>query len=116
MMETSTGVPSGMHPFLAHAHPTIEGDTVHLALPAPAAERLERGNQELRSLEGALATAMGRAIGVRIHTASPPVADGATTVGRVTRDTVRETRLRELIKQEPAIARAVEELDLELLE
>ena len=116
MMETSTGVPSGMHPFLAHAQPTIEGDSVHLALPAPAAERLERGNQELRGLETALSTALGRTIAIRIHTAAAPVADGASAVGRVTRDTVRETRLRELIKQEPAIARAVEELDLELLE
>jgi DNA polymerase-3 subunit gamma/tau len=116
MMQTSTGVPTGMHPFLAHANPSMEGDTVHLALPAPAAERLERGHQELRGLEAALGRAMGRAVALRIHTATAPVADGTTSVGRVTRDTVRETRLRELIKQEPAIARAVEELDLELLE
>ena len=116
LIETSTGVPSGMHPFLAHARPSIEGDAVHLALPAPAAERLERGHEELRGLEKALGGAMGRTVAIRIHTATAPVAEGDSAVGRVSRDTVRETRLRELIKQEPAIARAVEELDLELLE
>lgn len=116
VIETSTGVPSGMHPFLAHAQPTSDGDAVHLALPAPAAERLERGNRELRELEQALGGAMGRPVAIRIHTASAPVSEGESAVGRVSRDTVRETRLRELIKQEPAIARAVEELDLELLE
>ena len=116
MIETSTGVPTGMHPFLAHAHPSMDGDTVHLALPAPAAERLERGRRELRGLETALGEAMGRSVAIRIHTATAPEVEGTSAVGRVTPDTVRESRLRELIKQEPAIARAVEELDLELLD
>jgi hypothetical protein len=35
---------------------------------------------------------------------------------RITQDVVREGRLRELIDQEPALERAVQELDLELLD
>jgi hypothetical protein len=35
---------------------------------------------------------------------------------RVTPETVRQGRLRELLAQEPLLERAVEELDLELLE
>ena len=36
--------------------------------------------------------------------------------GRITQDVVRQGRLRELIAREPVLQRAVEELDLELLD
>jgi hypothetical protein len=36
--------------------------------------------------------------------------------GRITQETVRQDRLRELVAREPVLRRAVEELDLELLD
>jgi len=44
------------------------------------------------------------------------VDEDADPHGRITRESVRKGRLRELIEREPLLERAVEELDLELLE
>ncbi len=116
IVKTSTGVPAGMRPFFEHAQPTREGDTVHLPLPAAAAERLEGGRGDLTTLEKVLGQALSAPIRVRVHALTATPEGEGKAVGRVTRDTVLETRLQELIKQEPALARAVEELDLELLD
>ena len=42
--------------------------------------------------------------------------DGAAGPARISQETVREGRLRELVGKEPLLERAVEELDLELLD
>lgn len=116
VLTSSDAVPPGMLPFLSHVVPTREGGTIHLGLPAPAAERLERGPRELAGLEQALGHALGSTVRLRVHAVSAALDEGEEASGRVTRGTVLETRLKELIKQEPVLARAVEELDLELLE
>jgi hypothetical protein len=59
---------------------------------------------------------------VGAHLAEPPeirveAADSGPDPGRrITEDTVRNGRLRELVDEEPALGEAVQELDLELLD
>lgn len=114
VLGTGQGVPVGMAPFLQHAEPRLDGGSVVLTLPAPAAERLAVGSAERRALQGALGEAWGQPVDLRIESEAPGVTDSGGT--RVTQDTVRQTRLRELVTQEPALGQAVEALDLELLE
>lgn len=115
VVRTGTGVPIGLGGFLRSAVPEERGGSVVVALPQPAVERLEEQSDERRGLISALNSALGRKVQVAFEVeGSGPVRDDGTK--RVTRDTVRETRLRELISQEPVLAHAVEELDLELLD
>jgi DNA polymerase-3 subunit gamma/tau len=115
VVESGAGIPPGMVPFLAHASPRHEGDRIVVELPAPAAERLDASPTERRALQDALGQRFGRGIRLEVVALGSGASDGAGGT-RVTQDTVRETRLRELVTQEPALGRAVEELDLELLE
>ncbi|MBT8404714.1 MAG: hypothetical protein KJP18_12700, partial [Gemmatimonadetes bacterium] len=115
VLDRGVGVPPGMSGFLRNAEPTLEGDTVVLALPAPAVERLAANVSERTALKRAVGEGLGRVVDldVRAEAAGPGPVGGPS---RVTPDTVRETRLKELVNQEPTLARAVEELDLELLD
>lgn len=115
VVETGTGVPPGMGGFLRPAQPEEVDGGVRVALPEPAVERLQQQPGERHALGQALARGLGRPVELELVVdGAGPVADEGA--GRVTRDTVRETRLRELINQEPVLAHAVEELDLELLD
>jgi len=86
-------------------------DVVHVRVPpGPALDRL-REAAILRHLSDSLATHLGHPVLIvvdREENASEPV--------RVTQETVKQDRLRELVKREPVVRRAVEELDLELLD
>jgi DNA polymerase-3 subunit gamma/tau len=75
--------------------------------PGPALERLQSDGVVRRSVVDAVGTALGRTVELEIteHEA-----------GEVGPDTVRKGRLRDLVAQEPGLERAVEELDLELLD
>jgi hypothetical protein len=104
-----------MSGFLRSAEPVLEGDVVTVELPEPAVERLRQSSTERTALKLALGEGMGRVVELRfrvLETAAP----GVASAGRVTPETVRETRLKELVNQEPTLARAVQELDLELLD
>lgn len=115
VVETGTGVPPGMGGFLRPAQPDEVDGRIRVTLPQPAVERLESEAAERLALCEALGRGLGRSVELELVVdGGGPVADDGA--GRVTRDTVRETRLRELINQEPVLAQAVEELDLELLD
>jgi hypothetical protein len=115
MLDRGKGVPPGMSGFLRNAEPELEGDRVVVGLPAPAAERLAGNVSERTALKMAIGEGLGRVVDLDVRVEAAESGPAGST-RRVTPDTVRETRLQELVNQEPTLARAVEELDLELLD
>ena len=91
---------------------TNEG--LRLEIPAGLAGADWRRPRVLRGLEAALALHAGRD-SARIHMVeNEPAADEGG--GRVTPETVRQTRLQELVRKAPQLERAIEELELDLLD
>ena len=115
LVEQGTGVPSGMGPFLraATVSQSEAGGVVVIELPAgPGLERLE---------DPAARRALQKALGGLMDTEPEIVvrASGAETSPvreRISPESVRNDRMKGLIKQEPRLQRAVDELDLELLD
>jgi DNA polymerase-3 subunit gamma/tau len=118
VVEAGDAVPGGMQAFLRAASPEeVDRGTVRLALPSPAAERLQASPTGRRGLEEALELALSRP--VRLEVAAGEGAGAESPSGaarRISQEAVRQGRLRELVEKEPLLERAVEELDLELLE
>ena len=114
LVDEGKGVPPGMRPFLRAAVVEVDDDgALVVGLPAgPGLERL-REQTALKTLQTALETLMGD---------RPEIVVRATSEGsqekpeRITPETVRGDRLKELIQREPLLQHAVEELDLELLD
>ena len=111
-LEAGIGVPKGMSAFLraAAVRDAPDGSTVITPLQGPAVERLaEPSMQEeiRRGLGPYLARAVKLVVEVPTHTAAP---------SRVTETEVKEDTMRALYRQEPRLRRAVEELDLELMD
>ena len=106
------GAPPGMGPLLRAASVRQSSDdAVHVRVPpGPALDRL-REAATLRRLSDALATHLGRPALIVVD-----LEDNAVEPARVTQETVRQDRLCELLQREPVLQRAVEELDLELLD
>jgi DNA polymerase-3 subunit gamma/tau len=70
----------------------------------------ERLGEEHRGiLSGSLSRVLEREVGLQLE-------PGEESGGRISQERVREGRLRELIRQEPALEHAVQELDLELMD
>jgi DNA polymerase III subunit gamma/tau len=116
VLEEGSAVPAGMGFFLRAAELSLPGgDRVGVGLPpgSPAAERLENAAAR-RLLEEALSTRLGRAVKLALATSSAPAA--ATGTGRITAETARRDRLRRLAEEEPLLAEAVREWDLELID
>ena len=91
---------------------TNEG--LRLEIPAGLEWAEWRRPRVLRGLEAALALHAGRD-SARIHMVeNEPAADDGG--GRVTPETVRQTRLQELVRKAPQLERAIEELELDLLD
>jgi len=85
--------------------------TVRISLPpGPALDRIQREPGVRRSVANALGDVLGRPVDLEVAERSAGELRGTTM------DDVREGRLRELVAQEPGLERAVEELDLELLD
>lgn len=113
MLRSRAGVPNGLGPFLqAAVVGTDPQGAVEVRLPpGPGLERLKEPLVR-RALEEAL----------RPHLEGTPslvVREEGTvggSEGRITTETVRRGKLKELIEREPLLASAVEELDLELLD
>ena len=106
------GIPTGMGPILRAAK-VVEGPdaSIHVLVPAgPAYDRLQEP-AILRQLTATLATHLGRSAPIVVD-----LAEGAAEPSRITPEKVRQDRLSELIQKEPVLRRAVEELDLELLD
>ena len=106
------GAPVGMGPFLRAANVSEgPGGEIRVRLPpGPALDRL-REPEILRHLTLGLTGQIGRPARIVLDS----VDEGADTT-RITLESVRSDRLRELIAKEPVLERAVEELDLELLD
>ena len=109
-LDATTGLPGGMSPFLRGAHPVRQGDTVRVAVQDAVLERLADDHRQ--ALEASLATILGES--VRLHVTAD--GEGKGTGERISQEKVKEGRLRELIREEPALEHAVRELDLELLD
>ena len=111
----NAGLPSGLGPFLRTANIMGDGDSLVLEMPpGPGLEMLESSPTAARTLEGALAEALGRNVRLEIRAAGGD--DVAQEPARLTPERVREDRVRKLSGEEPGLDRAVQEWDLEMLD
>ena len=106
-------LPGGLTTFLRAATQREGQGGLVLEIPGAAEARL-RQPAVLRALEEGLAHHAGLD-SARISLVRGDADDGIGR-GRVTRDSVRMTRLKELVKQAPHIGRAVDELELDLVD
>ena len=108
-------IPHGLGIFLkaARAEEPTPGRIV-LAVPAgPGLERLSGSSREARALEAAFTDLLARPVELTIR---PANADRTAAPPRLTPDQVRTDRLSRISAEQPILARAVEVLDLELLD
>jgi DNA polymerase-3 subunit gamma/tau len=112
-LESGRGVPRGLGAFLRPASVTEDADgKIRVrGLAEPAVERLRDG-AVLKAVRDGFALFLGRLADVVVD--DRPGARAASS--RVTEAEVREGALKALFRQEPRLRRAVEELDLELME
>jgi hypothetical protein len=113
LLEEPRELPKGVLPFLRAADVDFPSEgQVRVSLPpGPGLERLTSPG-----VRAGLKEALQRRWG---HELQLIVAGGSQENGlpsRVTPETVRDGRLRDLVSKEPAIGEAVQELDLELLD
>ena len=106
-------LPRGVTPFLQGAVARESDGTLVLEIPGPGKARLQPP-QVLRVLEEGLALHAGRD-SVKISIVGSDGDEGGGS-GRVTQDSVRRTRLQELVRQAPHLERAVDELELDLVD
>ena len=117
LLEGGEGVPSGTGLMLRSAQLVVAGeDEVRVGVPpgSPLLERMERPSSR-RSLEEAL----GKRLGRRVKIGFVPGVGGESTdpsAQRITPETARRDRLRRLAEEEPGLALAVQEWDLELID
>ena len=113
LLERPPELPGGVLPFLRAARTDFPGtDTVELHMPpGPGLEGLE-SRTVLAALKGALKERLDREVRVVVKEG----AGSESTGERVTEETVRKGRLKELVDKEPTLEEAVQELDLELLD
>jgi hypothetical protein len=106
-------VPKGLSSFLRSARVSEDAEgRIHIAdVAVPAGERLAEPAVQHAVREG-LAAFLGRTPELVLDVPGAPRAKGA----RVTEAEVRDHTLKALYRQEPRLQRAVEELDLELME
>jgi hypothetical protein len=112
-LEAGKSVPRGLTAFLRSAtvREGADGSVRISALAPPAVERLGEP-ATLQAIRDGLAPHLGRRPEVVVD-AGP---QGAPPNGRITEAEVREHTLQALFRQEPRLQRAVEELDLELMD
>lgn len=111
-LDSGKGVPRGLLAFLRSAAVKEEPEGLEVVPPpGPALERLaDPGVQE--QIRTALAKHTGRPVPVRIATSPETVQPPP----RISRDEVRADTLKSLYRKEPRLEKAVQELDLELME
>lgn len=112
LLEDPRGLPHGILPFLRAASVEFPGEArIRLVLPrGPGLERLRQGST-LRALRTELGDRFGRDPEVVVGET-----EGEAQPSRITEESVRDARLRDLVEKEPALGEAVKELDLELLD
>ena len=112
-LDSGRGMPPGLSPFL-HSAAVSEDDTVALVitpLPGPAVDRLGQATV-IEAIREGMTPFLGRRPVLRVDA---PNSDRARP-DRVSREEVHADTLKALYRQEPRLERAVEELDLELME
>lgn len=107
-------LPAGLGLFLRTATVLEEGDVVVVELPAgsPALEKLEGDVRSLRALQEAVAERMGRAVELAVRAEN---GEGVRPT-RITPEKVKDDEVKRLSEEEPALDRAVQEWDLEMLD
>lgn len=112
-LESGRGIPRGLRAFLHSAGVSDgEGGTVVVRLPAgPALERVREPAVQAEIARG-LQPFLDRPVRLEFHEEASP----STAPRRITPEEVREDTLRALVRQEPRLERAVQELDLELMD
>lgn len=113
VLDEPRNLPRGVVPFLRAATVGFPGEgTIHVSVvPGPGLERLH-DPVVLRGLKDAIAAQTGVDPELRVVAEAPE--NGPPD--RITEETVRDGRLRELVEGEPTLGEAVKELDLELLD
>ncbi len=114
LMRAGKGIPAGMRPFLLAAVVDVATDGA-LVVELPEGLGLERlrDPRALVTLQDALEASMGHRPSIVVRASTEASSEKPE---RITPETARGDRLRELIQREPLLQRAVEELDLELLD
>ncbi|MDE3006292.1 MAG: DNA polymerase III subunit gamma/tau [Gemmatimonadota bacterium] len=112
-LDSGRGMPPGLSPFL-HSAAVSEDDTGALVitpLPGPAVDRLGQATV-IEAIREGMTPFLGRRPVLRVDA---PNSDRARP-DRISREEVHADTLKALYRQEPRLERAVEELDLELME
>jgi len=112
-LDSGNHVPRGLSAFLRSAtvRELDDGAVEITLLPGPASERI--GEATVRAtISRGLSPYVGRPVTLAAASSDSPVEGPA----RVTEDEVREDTLKALYRQEPRLEKAVQELDLELMD
>jgi hypothetical protein len=111
-LDSGQSVPRGLTAFLRSASVTDSDGVVEVVpLPGPATERLSDAGI-LDQISAGLAPYLGRRAQVRVAVSG----QAQTPAARISQDEVRADTLKSLYRKEPRLEKAVEELDLELME
>ncbi|MBW3628573.1 MAG: DNA polymerase III subunit gamma/tau [Gemmatimonadetes bacterium] len=116
VLEDGDGVPPGMRLVLRPAELSLAaGDAIRIAVPpgSPILERLAEASAR-RPIEEAMGKRLRRKVSLTFTALGDPTADPSPL--RITAETARRDRLRRLTDEEPLLAAAVQEWDLELIE
>jgi hypothetical protein len=116
MLEEGEGVPGGMGLVLRAAQIAVQGEDTVRVETAPGSPLLERMDSPAarRPLEQALSRRLGRPVRVVFAAVSGGAAEPGAN--RITAETARRDRLSRLTREEPLLAAAVQEWDLELID
>ncbi len=115
LVEEGADIPSGMRPFLRAATVSDSESEGVVVIELPAGPGLER--LEDPSARRALQKALGRLMHAEPEIVFQASGDGAPARSeRISPETVQKDRMKGLIKREPRLQHAVDELDLELLD
>ncbi|MEW5931346.1 MAG: hypothetical protein AB1941_28095, partial [Gemmatimonadota bacterium] len=118
LMDDGEGMPPGV-PFLLKSAPVAAGPggEVRVTVPpaSPVLERLSSPSAR-KTLEDALGRRLGRRVSLSFTQGQAAGGSDGTSTGRITAESARRDRLRRLTEEEPLLAVAVQEWDLELVD
>jgi hypothetical protein len=118
LVEDGEGIPRGMSLFLkpAQVSPAAGGEVRVVVPPAsPVLDRLSSPTAR-KPLEEALGRRLGRRVSLSFSQGQQVSGGDGTSTGRITAESARRDRLRRLTEEEPLLAVAVQEWDLELVD
>jgi DNA polymerase-3 subunit gamma/tau len=113
LLDQGAGLPGGLVPFM-RAAVVRSGSEGQVEVSLPPGPGLDRLREPL--VRAAVERALHRHLVDRPQLVVVATEAAADASRRITPETVREGRLRELIEREPLLGKAVQELDLELLD